>query len=79
MNIPEYVIYGAIALAAILLIIVIVKVISGSKKDNEVTSSILDVDEVGVTDSKDFSYGYEKEETVVMNPIEENKEEKKEE
>ena len=62
-----------IGIAIIVLIIVIV-IISKSKKDKnkEPEASILDVDEVGVPNTselQDFSYGYEKEETIVMNPV----------
>ena len=41
-------------------------------KNKEPETSILDVDEVGVPNTselQDFSYGYEKEETIVMNPV----------
>lgn len=62
-----------IAIALILIIIGVV-VILGSK-NKEAEPSILDVDMNGVSDDKDFSYGYEKEETVVMDPVEVPKEE----
>ena len=61
-------------LLTIVLVIVIIAIISKSKKDKnkEPEASILDVDEVGVPNTselQDFSYGYEKEETIVMNPV----------
>ena len=71
-------IYLIIPIAVVLIIILIVYFIKKSKKDNEIPTSILDVNDVGVSiDSSDFSYGYEKEETIVMKPVneEENKEE----
>lgn len=81
LNIPIYYAIGII-LAFIILIIVIIRVILKSKKEKVIEASILDVNEVGVNETKDFSYGYEKEETIVMNAVkDENKidEEKKEE
>ena len=61
-------------LLTIVLVIVIIAIISKSKKEKnkEPEASILDVDEVGVPNTselQDFSYGYEKEETIVMNPV----------
>ena len=54
--------------------IIIIGIISKNKKNKnkEPEASILDVDEVGVPNTselQDFSYGYEKEETIVMNPV----------
>lgn len=48
-----------------------------STTNSETQSSILDVDEEGVpnnSESSNFSYGYEKEETVVMQPVTEETE-----
>ncbi len=73
-----YIIIGVIVL--ILIISIIALISSNKNKESESEASILDIEEVGVPNSsetKDFSYGYEKEETIVMNPISE--EEKKEE
>ena len=55
-------------------VIIIIGIISKNKKNKnkEPEASILDVDEVGVPNTselQDFSYGYEKEETIVMNPV----------
>lgn len=63
-----------IAIIVLIIVIVIIAIISKSKKDKnkEPEASILDVDEVGVPNTselQDFSYGYEKEETIVMNPV----------
>ena len=62
------------AIIVLILVILIIAIISKSKKDKnkEPEASILDVDEVGVPNTselQDFSYGYEKEETIVMNPV----------
>ncbi len=63
-----------IAIIVLIIVIVIIAIISKSKKDKnkEPEASILDVDEIGVPNTselQDFSYGYEKEETIVMNPV----------
>ena len=63
------------AAVALLIIIISIILIKKSKKDDEESASILDIDAVGVPDSKDFSYGYEKEETIIMQPVEEPKKE----
>lgn len=76
---------GIIFVILIILIIVLIVVSKNKNKNkanNEPEASILDVDEVGVPNTselKDFSYGYEKEETIVMNPITENNIENEEE
>ena len=70
--------YLIIPIVVILIIILIVYFIKKSRQNKEEPTSILDVNDVGVSiDNSDFSYGYEKEETIVMNPV--NKEEQKEE
>lgn len=59
-------------IAVLIIIIVITVNLSKKNKDKEPETSILDVDEVGVPNTselKDFSYGYEKEETIIMNPV----------
>mgnify|MGYP000628903532 CR=1 FL=1 len=66
-----------IAIVVLIIVIIIIGIISKNKKNKnkEPEASILDVDEVGVPNTselKDFSYGYEKEETIVMNPVTEN-------
>ena len=62
-----------IGIAIVVLIIVFIIIVLISKnKNKEPEASILDVDEVGVPNTselQDFSYGYEKEETIVMNPV----------
>ena len=63
-----------IAIAVLIIVFIIIVLISKSKKnkDKEPEASILDVDEVGVPNTselQDFSYGYEKEETIVMNSV----------
>ena len=63
-----------IAIAVLIIVFIIIVLISKSKKnkDKEPEASILDVAEVGVPNTselQDFSYGYEKEETIVMNPV----------
>ena len=58
-----------IAIVVLIIVIIIIGIISKNKKPE---ASILDVDEVGVPNTselQDFSYGYEKEETIVMNPV----------
>ena len=65
-------IIGAIAIFIVVLIIIILVISKGKKKNSEQEASILDVNEVGVpnkSELKDFSYGYEKEETIVMEPV----------
>ena len=65
-------IIGAIAIFIVVLIIIILVIYKGKKKNREQEDSILDVNEVGVPNTselKDFSYGYEKEETIVMEPV----------
>ena len=66
----------AIVLVVIIAVVVIFVISKKSKKVEEKPASILDVDNPGVPNSSEttnFSYGYEKEETVVMNPVDENK------
>ena len=71
-----------IAIIVLIIVIVIIAIISKSKKDKnkDPEASILDVDEVGVPNTselQDFSYGYEKEETIVMNPVTDENNDKK--
>ena len=74
-GISIYIVIAAFV-ALIVLVLIMVK-LKNRNKDIEEFASILDVNEVGVNETKDFSYGYQKEETIVMNPVnEENKEEK---
>ena len=71
----KLIIAGIIFVILIILIIVLIVVSKNKNKikaNSEPEASILDVDEVGVPNTselKDFSYGYEKEETIVMNPV----------
>ena len=65
-------IIGAIAIFIVVFILLLLVISKGKKKNNEQEASILDVNEVGVPNTselKDFSYGYEKEETIVMEPV----------
>ena len=71
----KLIIAGIIFVILIILIIVLIVVSKNKNKikaNSEPEASILDVDEVGVPNTselQDFSYGYEKEETIVMNPV----------
>ena len=72
-------IYFILIPVIILVIILVIFLILKSKKNNEEQVSILDINNVGVSaESDEFSYGYEKEATVVMNPINEETSMKKE-
>jgi len=64
----DYLIY-IIPAVVIVLIIIIAIILKTKNKSKEENPSILDINEVGVSNNGDFSYGYEKEETVVMNPV----------
>lgn len=68
-------IYIGIGIIIFIIILIIERKIM-NKKPEEKKSSILDVSIDGVID-KDFEYGYEKEDTVVMKPIEEEPKKKK--
>ena len=69
-----------IAIISIIIIAIIIVLVANSRKNSEPEASILDVNEVGVSsETSDFSYGYEKEETVVMDPVKDTEEEQKEE
>ncbi len=67
-NYSLYICIGLVVLAVIIIISLIRSNIKRKKKV-EVSKSILDVDIDGVVDGE-FSYGYEKEDTVVMKPVE---------
>ena len=72
--ISNMLIISAIVLIIVVLIIigVVLAVVLSNKKPQEPTSSILDVNDIGVSNSEqEFSYGYEKEETIVMDPVNE--------
>ena len=71
-----------IAIISIIIIAIIIVLVANSRKNSEPEASILDVNEVGVpstSETNDFSYGYEKEETVVMAPVKDTEEDQKEE
>ena len=73
----NYGLYIYIGIGIILLIIILLierKIIN--KKPEQKKSSILDVDIDGVV-NKDFEYGYEKEDTVVIKPIQKDNDNKK--
>ena len=67
------IIIGIVATLVVIFIIILIIIQKNKKsKYKEPEASILDVDEVGVPNTselQDFSYGYEKEETIVMNPV----------
>ena len=67
------IIIGIVAALVVIFIIILIIIQKNKKgKYKEPEASILDVDEVGVPNTselQDFSYGYEKEETIVMNPV----------
>ena len=70
--IKDYGLYICIGLG-ILCLIIVISIIINYIKNNKVVEekkSILDVDIDGVVES-DFTYGYEKEDTVVMKPVKE--------
>ena len=72
----DYGLYIYIGLGILLFLLIIILIFSRKNKTvDEVSSSILDVDIDGVID-KDFDYGYEKEDTIVMKPIEPKKSKK---
>ena len=76
--IKDYGLYICIGLG-ILCLITVISIIINYIKNNKVVEekkSILDVDIDGVVES-DFTYGYEKEDTVVMKPVEKEKPKKK--
>lgn len=66
----------------ILIILFIILTKNNKNNDNEKEASILDINEEGVPNTselKDFLYGYEKEETIVMDAVKENKNDNNEE
>lgn len=67
----KYSLYICIGLGIFALFIIISLITNNIKRKKKVepSKSILDVDIDGVVDGE-FSYGYEKEDTVVMKPIE---------
>ena len=68
---------GVIALVGIIVLLIIISIIKSKlNKTKGPSTSILDVDLDGVTGFEDrtFEYGYEKEDTVIMEPVEEEKE-----
>lgn len=63
-----------IAVILIFAIILIVLLSKRKNKNKEIPASILDIQNIGVsTNNQEFSYGYEKEETIVMQPVDVNK------
>lgn len=74
----NYIILIPVVIIALIIIAFVIYLVANSKKEKETPASILDVNEVGVPSSSEFSYGYEKEETIVMNPVTEEKKEEKE-
>lgn len=77
MNIQSIIIIALAVLVLLVLVILIIDILKKNKKtSNEPPVSILDVDLNGVQPMEDrtFDYGYEKEDTVYMNPIEQKTE-----
>ena len=71
-----------IIIVSVCVILIIIVLIFNRRKNTEPEASILDVNEVGVPstlEAADFSYGYEKEETIIMNAVNEKQDEKTEE
>ncbi len=70
-----------IAVVAIVILVIFLIIFFLKKKNNiekETPASILDVNDIGVSENNhEFSYGYEKEETIVMQPVNTEKEEEK--
>lgn len=75
--IKDYGLYICIGLGILCLIVVLIIIINHVKnnKVEEEKKSILDVDIDGVVEG-DFTYGYEKEDTVVMKPVEKDNKKK---
>lgn len=70
---------GVIFLVCIIVLLIVISIIKSKlNRTKEPLTSILDVDLNGVPSSSDmtFDYGYEKEDTVIMEPVEEKKETK---
>ena len=76
--IEEYGLYICIGLALLVLLVFIILIVRNRKhkKKSENNSSILDINIDGVVD-KDFEYGYEKEDTFVMKPVQKDNDNKK--
>ena len=72
-----------VAVGVFLILLFVIMSIVKSKREakKEPATSILDValDGISGDDDRTFNYGFEKQDTVVMNPIEEKKEETTEE
>ena len=68
------IIIGLAVIVVIAIIVAVVMIKNKNNKDKEAEPSILDVQEPGVNENQEFSYGYEKEQTVVMQPVTENQE-----
>lgn len=73
---PDYILLIPIVIILIIVIVLAIYLIKNSK-NKEQSASILDVNEVGVPSSSEFSYGYEKEATIVMDPVNSEQQETK--
>ena len=62
-------IIGAVLAVIIIIVIIVLIVKSGKDKKKEPDVSIMDVQNSGVPNNQEFTYGYEKEPTVVMPPV----------
>ncbi len=70
MSLNLLIVISIIVMIIVIISLCIVLVSKSKKKVQEPSSSILDVNDIGVSNNtQEFSYGYEKEETVVMNPV----------
>lgn len=69
MNSNLLIIIAGVTILITILVIILVLVLSKNKKPKEEQSSILDINDIGVNNNQEFSYGYEKEETIIMNPV----------
>ena len=59
-----------VALVLLILIVSLLVLLKKKNSNNDDNISILDIDDIGVsTNDSEFSYGYEKEATIVMNPV----------
>ena len=68
-----------IGVVALIIVIMVLSSIIKSRKEakNRPSSSILDIDIDGVDEDKTFEFGYEKEDTIVMEQVKEEKPKKK--
>ena len=75
----DLIIMISIGLVAFIIIVMVLSSIIKSRKEAKKgpSSSILDIDIDGVDEDKTFEFGYEKEDTIVMEQVKEEKPKKK--